>query len=302
MGAFAYIGQAPMSAKKRPPIPDAVAQVFFLSLYRALTSPTVEDARASGEGFAMETSQNGRARNEDRCFIARYHCGKDSFVFAGVMDGVGEGKNGGACCDLAIAAMISRMICSGLSGKARIVHAVASANETVMNHFNGAGSNTVVSVVADSKGVYAATAGDSFLFAGVPHRKLSLISRIDTVGADMLRGDIVPSEANAKCADAVTQYIGKPYDFIPHIAHVAHADTARFVAASDGVTPVFEDAHEHPKAVVSRVMATQRPHGDNATALCLDNIVGMQREAEKGRDHFIEVTFPYAMIRVEDAA
>lgn len=274
------------------------------NIYRGLTATAVADSLLTTEGFAMSTAQNGRGSNDDRAFVARYHSKRNHFVFAGVMDGIGGGAQGGLCADMALTGMLSHLVYAGVTGAERLGAAAVSANASVAARFSGKGGCTLVAVLADSCGIHGISAGDSYLFAGEAGQSLNSVAREDTIGAEMRRRGQATDVIHPKILKMITQFVGEPEKFIPHLFSLSDEMASRVVAASDGVHPEIAAANGGitPTEMIPLIMETQRTNGDNATVLCIDDIAGMSRLAAGDADHFLQVSLPFAVVEFDKNA
>lgn len=273
------------------------ARDFLLALYKEISLDVI-DSSCQIETAALATMKNGRERNEDRAFIAKYHCKDESFVLAGVMDGVGGGLDGGVCCDMALTALLGSMMLCSKRGEDRMKEGLEWANSGVALRYSGNGGCTIVAVLVDQAGVTGVSAGDSFLYAGSLDGNIDLVSRVDNMEAIMRADGTSEEEIESiapKFRHMITQYLGTPDGFDPNVFTIKPEQAQRIIAASDGVVSDLAVAShkERPDEFVKTVMSTGRPAGDNGTAVCVDNIIDMFSPLSKTDVPKLEVIFPY---------
>lgn len=235
-----------------------------------------------GSLHAVKSSKGAvRKQNEDSAALVRvrFRSPDKDFDVGIVCDGLGGMAGGREAATLALSTFIARILrTSKFSPIERMTSAIAEANSQVFESLRGRGGTTLSAVFMQRHGhPVVAHAGDSRVYGVGPERKLTQLSKDDTLGALLSQSAQVHPDQDQ--ASRLIQFVGMGAEFEPHVFSVPAQGYASFLLTSDG-------AHGVPEAILSRVVAGASDNEDVANRLInLANLLG-------GFDNATSVIFP----------
>lgn len=249
------------------------------ALYRLLRkTPRDRLVAPGGQPFAFKTHR-GKVRkdNQDNALVlAGRHTASSSQFFAAILcDGMGGLEHGDDAADLAAANVGAELARDEeIVPVTRMAHAIRAANTAVFERFRGRAGTVLVAVLVENEQVVIGWVGDARIYGAVQGGKLELLTRDDTVAAEIARVEGAAPDA----MDSLLRAIGQKHDVEPHV-ELLKPGFQRLLLASDGVhriTPtVLSWIHHHarrPTELVERLVAASSWEGglDNATCVAVD--------------------------------
>ncbi|MDX0437119.1 serine/threonine-protein phosphatase [Sinorhizobium meliloti] len=214
---------------------DVVERIeFFLS--RPLPGRSIQ----VGPGLGVGTIKGPRDDNQDRAAVAQLSLPSgESFLIALICDGMGGLANGGEAAACAASNFIAHF---GIGYKrplnALLHEALLTANKEVFSRFQGKGGTTLTAVVVSGTGeALIAHVGDSRLYECEPNRALNLLTRDDTIGAQLRA-----AQDEDVLDNRLLQFVGVGSQIEPHVFRIPKGIGSTFLVTSDGAHSIGKKA------------------------------------------------------------
>src|SRR5579863_1378052 len=195
-----------------------------------------------------------RTDNQDRAILARFLPalpGRQSFVLAAVCDGMGGMAEGAKCAEIALAAVVTRLMRSeeqNLSDRLR--NAIELANREVYREFRARGGTTIAAVAFSGRQAVGASAGDSRIYTYRKGEKLRQISVDDTIAGELsrMKGEDAPQLDLESFSQHLAQYVGMGDNLEVRLYPLVDAPSgSTYLLTSDG-------AHSAPASVLEAIV------------------------------------------------
>jgi serine/threonine protein phosphatase PrpC len=251
---------------------------------------------------ALGTARNGREENEDRAFYAEFLSPRAdrSFALLAVLDGIGGLVDGGECAELAITAILSKLLVRRkVSQRITLIEALGAANDEVRDAYRGRGGVTFAGIFIQHKRVIALNVGDTRVYHFDESRGgLKRLSTDDRLGAQLAKVKGLENiDLDPELATRLGQFLGMHDAVRPNVRMINSSPTRSsvgyFVVATDGGYSVGEDfivdallSHSEPRDFIHAVVKQTRcdASADNATLACAraDHLVPPERSKLPG--------------------
>jgi PPM family protein phosphatase len=257
-----------------------------------LTPATSSRAVNGGEEVCVGTNLGAvRKQNEDRAlilFVSYPGTLHRDFVLGVVSDGIGGLSRGDEASVIAISEFCAQMIRQReLALGARLMLAADAANEAIFSLLKGKGGATLSAVAKLNGQIFGVNIGDSRIYSISSDKKLTQLSKDDTLAGYLGRHD---GRISRQMEGNLVQYVGMGKGLEPHIIPIKN-ELQSILITSDGIHGAPQDALlEVARAsrtnleLLSRLLSLSTILGgrDNATGLMLARDFLPERSSQNG--------------------